>query len=342
VTPVRLNRRRLILSTGALLCAHSMPARSAEPLKLKFSSFEPPMANITSSVLAPFAKQVSATSAGTVQIDMFAGGTLGRNPNQQLKLVTDGVADIAWVVLPYTPGRFDDTEVAGLPFVTRNATEASLALNRLYASGAFVGFDGLKMLAVAATPPVVIHANHPVRMPGDLKGKRVRLSGDHLTRVVEALGGAAVQLGGSQIAEAMSRGVVDMTFNNWGFVGDFKVNEVSSQHLDLPLGAVAVGVVMRRDRYDALPPQARAAIDNASGEVLARQLGEAFDRQEKDVRERVSRSGRNTVTTPSAGELAEWKRLIEPINTSWRQAKPRNTRTHDAFIAQLERIRTGR
>jgi TRAP-type C4-dicarboxylate transport system substrate-binding protein len=341
VPPTTINRRRLIAAGCALACAAPLGVRAGETAKLKFSSFEPPMANITSNVLAPFAREASAASAGTLQIDLFAGGTLGRNPTQQLKLVTDGVADLAWIVLPYTPGRFDDTEVAGLPFVTRNATEASLALHRLYAGGALVGFDGLRMLAIAATPPVVIHAHQPVRLPSDLKGKRVRLSGDHLMRVVEALQGAPVQVGGGQIAEAMSRGVVDMTFNNWGFVGDFKINEVSSQHFDLPLGAVAVGVVMRQDRYDALPPAARAALDRAGGEALARRLGEAFDRQEKEVRARVSTSGRNTVATPSAVELAEWKRVIEPVNLSWRQARPRNDRTWRAFIEQLERIRAG-
>jgi TRAP-type C4-dicarboxylate transport system substrate-binding protein len=131
-----------------------------------------------------------------------------------------------------------------------------------------------------------------------------------------------------------------MTLNNWGFVGDFKVNEVSSQHLDLPLGAVAVGIVMRQDRYDTLPPPARAAIDQFSGEALARKLGEAFDRQEKEVRERVSRSGRNSVVAPSSAELAEWRRVIEPVNESWRKAKPRNERTHAAFVEQLQRMRS--
>jgi TRAP-type C4-dicarboxylate transport system substrate-binding protein len=292
-------------------------------------------------VLTPLAKEATAASKGRLQIDMFAGGTLGRNPLQQLKLVTDGVADLGWVVLPYTPGRFDDTEIVGLPFVTSNATEASVALHRLYAEGALVGFEGLKMLAVGATPPVVIHANKPVRLPTDFKGKRVRASGDHLTRVIEALGGAPVQVGGGQIAESLSRGVVDMTLNNWGFVGDFKVNEVSSQHLDLPLGAVAVGIVMRQDRFDALPPEARSALEGASGEALARKLGQAFDRQEKEVRARVSASGKNTVTTPSDAEVAEWRKVIDPVNESWRMAKPRNQRIHAAFAEHLKRIRAG-
>lgn len=331
-------RRRTLLSLAAAGLAAPL-AHAADPVKLKFTSFEPPTGSITANVLTPLAKDITAGSGGTLQIDMFAGGTLGRNPLQQLKLVTDGVADLGWVVLPYTPGRFDDTDIVGLPFLARNATEASVALQRLYAGGSLVGFQGLKFLAVGATPPVAIHANQAIRLPGELKGKRVRVSGDHLTRVVEALGGAPVQVGGGQIAEALSRGVVDMTLNNWGFVGDFKVNEVSSQHLDIPLGAVAVGIVMRQDRYDALPPEARAAIDKASGEVLARKLGEAFDRQEREVRERVSRSGKNTVVAPSAADLAEWRRVIDPVNEGWRTARPRNGRIHAEFTEQLKRIR---
>ncbi|OGB00078.1 MAG: hypothetical protein A3E25_18840 [Burkholderiales bacterium RIFCSPHIGHO2_12_FULL_69_20] len=341
-------RRRTLaaLLASALATLMSPPLAAADAVKLKFSSFEPPMANITANVLTPFAKAASAGSGGTLQIDMFAGGTLGRNPTQQLKLVTDGVADIAWVVLPYTPGRFDDTEIVGLPFMTTNAVEASVALHRLYAADKLVGFKGLKMLALAATPPVGVHGNITVRQPGDLKGKRVRVSGDHLTKVVEALGGAPVQLAGGQIAESLSRGVVDMTLNNWGFVGDFKVTEVTRQHFTVPLGSVAVAVVMTQAKFDALPPAARAAITKLSGELLARQVGEAFDRQEIEVRERTAQagkvSGKNQVVAPSAAELAEWQRQIAPVNEAWRTAKPRNLATHAAFVDELQRVRAGK
>ncbi len=331
--------RRHVLAVVTLTAVLTAPVWAADPVKLKFSSFEPPMANITANVLTPFAKAATAASAGTLQIDMFAGGTLGRNPAQQLKLVTDGVADIAWVVLPYTPGRFDDTEVVGLPFITTNAVETSVALQRLYAADKLVGFKGLKVLALAATPPAGIHGNVVVRRPVDLKGKRVRVSGDHLTKVVEALGGAPVQLAGGQIAEGLSRGVVDMTLNNWGFVGDFKVTEVTKQHFTVPLGSVAVAVVMSQDKFDALPSQARTALTQASGEALARKVGEAFDRQEIEVRERTAKSGKNELVAPSAAELAEWKRQIDPVNDAWRNAKPRNQVTYTAFVEELKRIR---
>ena len=341
----RSTRRRLLAATVATAAAGTLPsgaARAADPVKLKLATFEPPQGMVISQVLQPFARDVVAASNGTLQIDVFPGGTLGRNPLTQLKLVTDGIADIAWIVLPYTPGRFDDSEVVGLPFVTTNSMEAGLALQRLYQQDVLVGFGGLKMLALGATPQLAIHSNQPVRLPGDLKGKRVRVSGDHLTKVVQHLGGAVIQLGGGQVAEGMARGVADMTLNNWGFVNDFKVNEVTTQHLDVPLGAAAVGVVMRRDRYDALPAPAKAAMERLGGETLARKLAEAFDRQDREVRERVAKSPKNTITSASPAEIEQWKRAVEPVNESWRTASPRNQRVWTAFRQEVERIRAGK
>src|SRR5687768_1069604 len=114
----------LKVAATALLFALGAPL-AAQAQKLKFSSFEPPTAALTSKVMAPWAEEVSKSSGGALQIDMYAGGALGKNPLQQLKLVQDGVADIAWIIPGYTPGRFEDTDVVALPFATENATEAS-------------------------------------------------------------------------------------------------------------------------------------------------------------------------------------------------------------------------
>lgn len=333
-------------TTGTLAAALSVcvalvsPAALAQTQKLKFSSFEPPTAALTANVMAPWASEVSKASAGALHVDMYAGGALGKNPLQQLKLVQDGVADIAWIIPGYTPGRFEDTDVVALPFATDNATDASIALWRMFVRGELGGFDELKVLALAATPPVKIHATVPIRGVADLKGKKVRATGDVLIRAVERLGGVPVTLGGGQVAEALSRGVVDATLNNWGFVADFKVNEVTSQHLSVPMGNVAVMIAMRKSTFEQLPAAARAAIEKSSGEALSRKLGQEFDRIESEYAERVAKSGRNTVVEPTATERDAWKSAVEPVVADWRKARAKNEELFKSFMAELAKVRS--
>lgn len=336
-----ITRRLALAGLGGVAAGGLAPGAFAQHTALRFSSFEPPTAALTARVMIPWAEEVGKASGGTLQVNVFPGGALGKNPTQQLKLVLDGVADIAWIVMGLTPGRFDDTDVVALPFGTENASEASLALWRLYAGQHFAGFDDLKVLGIAATPPVKIHSTVPIRSVEDIRGKRIRTAGDHLVKVVQALGGVPVTMSGGQIAESLSRGVIDMTLNNWGFVGDFKVNEVTSHHLTVPMGAVAVMIAMRKSRYESLPEAARAAIDKSSGEVLSRRLGTVFDEIETDYAERVAKSGRNMVRAPNEGEAAAWKAAIEPVNASWRQASPKNEALYRSFVAELAKIRAG-
>ncbi len=113
---------------GAMLVSG---ATWAQPVVLKFASFEPSQAPFTARVFTTWAEDVTNDSNGTLKIEIFAGGTLGRNPLQQLKLIQDGVADIAWTIPGYTPGRFDDTEVVELPFLVNNSLEGSTVLTRM-------------------------------------------------------------------------------------------------------------------------------------------------------------------------------------------------------------------
>lgn len=336
-----LSRRQTLALLGGVATASFVTPVHAQAA-LRFSSFEPPTAWITSRVLVPWSEDVTKAAGGALKIDVFPGGALGKNPAQQLKLVLDGVADIAWIVLGLTPGRFDDTDVVALPFLTRNAAESSLALWRMYARGEFGGFDDLKVLGLVATPPAKIHGTVAVKSVEDIKGKRIRANGDHLVRIIEQLGGVPVSMSGGQVAESISRGLLDLALANFGFVGDFKVNEVSNEHLVIPMGATACMVTMRKDKFEALPEAARKAIDAISGEALSKRLGEEWDKQEAEFSERIAKSGKNNVRTPDAAELAKWQAAVEPMNAAWRKAKPKNEQLYQSMTAELAKIRGGK
>ncbi len=321
----------------AAMLALASASALAQPATLKLASFEPPQAPITGSVLTPWAKEVSADSGGTLKIDIFPGGTLGRNPLQQLKLVQDGVADITWTVPGYTPGRFDDTQVAELPFIVNDATSGSLAMTRLHQQGLLRGFDDIKLLLIGTVPANNIHSRDPVKSLADLKGKKIRAGSSQIAKLVEALGAVPVQLGAPQVAESLARGVIDASLNEWNFVATFKVDEVVRHHVAVPMGTVAVMVPMMKAKYDALPPQAKAALDKHSGEALAKRFGAVVDKTNEATRERVAKSGKNTVVVPPQAEQAAWRQAVQPVTDGWRTAAPQNEKIYQAFVAALKK-----
>ena len=299
--------------------------------------------DFTAKAFATWADDVSKASNGTLKIEIFAGGTLGRNPLQQFKLVQDGVADLAWIVAGYTPGRFDDTEVVELPFIVTGATEGGLALTRMLAKDQLVGFADLKPVLLANVPPVTLHGRFPIKSLADLKGKRLRTGSPIGGKIAEAMGAVPVLLGAPQTAEAIAKGVVDGTMAEWNFVQTFKIDEVIQNHMQVTLGGTAIMVAMLKKRYESLPPAARAAIDKYSGEAFARRFGNLADGLQISVPEAiVKRGGKNVIVRPDKAVEDEFRKAVSSVATEWRAAKPRNERVYQAFVAELAQVRAGK
>lgn len=312
---------------------------SAEPVRLRFASFEPPQAPITGKVFTPWAEAVNADSQGTLNIEIFAGGQLGRNPLQQLKLVEDGIADLTWGIPGYTPGRFADVEVVELPFVVDTAREGSVALTRMHRRGELKGFEKFKLLLIGIVPANNLHGSFPIKSVDDLKGKRIRTGSAQLARTIQSLGGAPVQVGAPQVAESLSKGVIDGTLGEWNFIATFKIDQIVNHHLVMPMGALAVFVPMLQSRFDALPEQAKAALEKHSGMALAERFAGVVDSNNEAVRQRVQASGKNKVVVPDAGTVAQWQQATAGITDAWRKADPRNDGLYAGFVKEVAAVR---
>ena len=144
---------------------------------LRFNSFAPPQELLNRTIFPAFANNVTADSGGAAKVDYFPGGGLGRNPRAQLKLVIDGVADIAFVLPAFTPGRFPDNDVIQLPGLIRSGAEGSVLIWRLHQRGLLRGYEKIMVLALATTPPYAIHTRFPLKSMDDLKGRKLRSGG---------------------------------------------------------------------------------------------------------------------------------------------------------------------
>lgn len=330
---------RIIAALSACLLATATQAQET----LRFASFEPPVAFITSQILTPWAEQVSEASDGTLDIQMFAGGTLGRDPATQLNLVLNGVADIAWIVPGYSPGRFDEATIVELPFVVPSAEAGSVAAARMLEQGLWSGggFDDVVVLGMFVTAPGHLATSEPVGELADVTGLNLRGAGPVLLGTTAALGGTPVGgIPGPRIAETMSRGVIDGSINEWNALQTFRILDVAEHHTILPLGSVALMVVMNRARYEGLPEAARAAIDAADGEVFAQQFGTMFDVHNSSIYEEAQGDAERVITIPSDQETMAWREATAPVVTQWIADREDGQALFEAYLAELEAITT--
>jgi TRAP-type C4-dicarboxylate transport system substrate-binding protein len=323
------------------MAAGAITAAQADPVTLRFSSFEPPQAFITSKILTPWAQKVTAESQGTLKIEMYPGGTLGRDPAAQLKLVLDGVADIAWIVPGYTPGRFDAATVVELPFVVPDAYTGSLALTRMYEKGLLKGggFNDVKFLCVCANNPIFVNTTFPATKLADLKGHKFRAAGPVSLNVINALGGVPIGgITGPSLAESLARGVIDGTLNEWNALQTFRVLDVTKNQIILPLGSTSLMVIMNKAKYESLPAAAKAALDKNSGEVFARYFGAKFDENNNAVFQAARKDKKRTITVLSPEQQKPWKVAVQPAIDAWKKSMPEGDSLLKAFSGEIAAI----
>ena len=181
-----------------------------------------------------------------VRIDVSFSGALGKNPAEQLQLVLDGTADLAFVVPGYTPERFRDNTVIELPGQFRNIREATEVYSRLVADNALNGYDDLFVVGAFATEPESIHANVPIASLADLEGKRIRANNPIESAALERLGMVAVQIPINKISAAISSGEIDGAAVPPAPLIEFGIARVAAHHYLLGVASAPLTVVMNR------------------------------------------------------------------------------------------------
>lgn len=306
---------------------------------LRFTTSVPAPSFIYADILSVWAQRVIDDSQGTLDIQMFPAGTLGRDPATHLDMARDGIADISYIVLGYTPGAVNEATIVELPGSSPSALAGSLAATRMVEEGLWPGqgMASVKILGAFSTAPAILTTVDKVETLDDVAGKKMRGAGPTMLATINAIG--ATPVGGitsPQLAESLSRGLIDGTINEWVAMTIFGVAEVAKNHLDINLGASPLMVVMNKARYDSLPEAARAAIDKHSGAAFARLWGEQFDAAIDKFRSAALKDETRTVTTLSDDQRALWDARLQTVIDGWIADTPNGQAIFDAFSAAVD------
>lgn len=334
--------RAFMFATVAALAAVTLGAgqSAAEPTVLKYGWFGPPTEPTYAQSMAPFGEKVTADSNGTVKIEMYPGGSLGRDPSAQVKYLQDGVLDISYIIPSYTPGRFPDNAVFELPGLFRDATEATRVMWSLYEKGMLRGYEDLHVLQLAVTYPNLIHTADPVASLDDLDGLKLRVSGPTAGDAVRALSATPVGIPVTQGAEAITRGVLDGTVQDWNTYAAFRLADVAKHHLGVRMGQAPMLVAMTKERWDSLPDEAKAAFEKHAYEKLSLEVAALHDSITDKWRARVKDETGHVMTELDEEATASFNAAVEPVIQDWASKHDRGEELLKAVRAELEAIRS--
>ena len=313
-------RTALVALSAAAGTLFAGAAFAQESVTLRLHQMLPQQATIPAKAIVPWAKKVEAESGGRIKIQLFHAMQLGGTPPQLFDQARDGVVDITWTVLGYTPGRFNKSEVFELPFMSGSAEQSSRAFQEYVEKFAADEFKDVKLIAVHTHGPGLFHTKQPVTGLESLRGMKVRGGSRIINNMLGKLGATPVGMPVPAVTDALSKGTIDGTTIPWEVTPALKVSELVKNHTTFAgkqgLYTQTFAFSMNRAAYSKLPDDLKKVIDNNSGIETAALFGRAMDEGDKVGRAIAEKAGNNIVALDLA-ETQRWRRTAGTVESDW-------------------------
>lgn len=309
--------KHFIFALTALATSLAFTPTMAETIELKLSHFLPSSHPTQKDFLEPWARELEERTNGQVKVTIYPAGSAFGHVAKQFDQVRAGVVDIAHGLTGFPRGRLPRTLIMDLPFLTKSSNAASRALWDLYPDYLAEEYDGLKMMALHAHNPGLIHTrDKQVKTMADMKGLRLRAPSAAISMMLTQLGATPVGLPPTQVYENLQKGVIDGNVFPYEAIHGFKLYEVLDFHLDAKAYTTSFYFVMNQQKYDSLPADVQAVIDDMSGENLVAKFGPWWNSWDKPGIADIKNKG-SQVTTLSDAQRDAWRVALKPTTDGY-------------------------
>ena len=290
----------------------------AQEVTLKLHQFLPAQANVPKLILDVWADKIEAASEGRIKVDRFPSMQLGGTPPELLDQAIDGVADVVWTVVGYTPGRFPTTEVFELPFMVEDARAASCAYWTMFEEHMEdTEFKGVKILGTWVHGPGMFHTADPVETPVDLEGMKIRGGSRLVNQLLTLAGATPVGMPVPAVPEGLSKGVIDGTTIPWEVTAALKIPELVENHTEFEgpaLYNLTFVLAMNEGVFNGMSADLQTIVEDNSGMNFSVFAGGTQSDADGPAREIAVEMGNNIVTI---SDTREWQALINPLYDTW-------------------------
>jgi TRAP-type C4-dicarboxylate transport system substrate-binding protein len=297
--------------------ASSAAGAAAKPVELKLAHAWATTHHVHV-ILDQWTKDVEKATNGRVKITIYPGGALS-TAVQLYDTVRTGVADLAWFLQGYTPGKFPLTSAVELPFMASSSKQGSPALWEVYENSPEMQaeYGGVKVLSMwVVDPGQLMTSRKVVRNFDDVKGLKIRIGSDTTKATAEVLGSVPILMAINELYDSLQKGVVDGTLLGTSAIRTFKLQNLLK---GLTIGnffvnAHALGI--NKNSWAQIPAEDQKIIMDLAGLRLAKITGLKFDSEGQVGYDDAKAAGVEIVQLPPA-EMARWTGAVAGIYQQW-------------------------
>lgn len=313
--------RRIALGLMATSLVSLAGVAQAQEVKLRVHHFLPPSAPQQAKFIDPWCAKINEESSGRLVCEVYPSMQLGGSPPQLINQARDGVVDLVLTLPGYTPGRFPASEVFELPFIMKDQKASSRALWDFIQENAMDEFRGVKPIATWLNGAYHIHLrDKKVTSLEELRGLRIRAPSRLGNQMLTALGTTPVGMPVPQMAESLSRGVIDAALVPWEVIPSTRAHEMTRFHAEPASEAALVSAtmifVMNERKYNSLPADLKQIIDNNSGRETSAWVSAEFEAANAAGRNAALNRGNEVYSIP-ASEMQRWIDATQSVKQGW-------------------------
>ncbi|MEJ6023733.1 TRAP transporter substrate-binding protein [Ramlibacter sp. PS4R-6] len=311
--------KKHLFAAAALAAFASFPAAAQTTLTL--SSWVPPGHALTLAQ-SEWCEEVSKKTSGKIKCNLLPRPVAA--PPGTYDAVKNGLADVSFTVHGYTPNRFVLPKVTEFPFMGDSAETVSVAFNRI--AQKYPQFTqehkDVKVLAYFTHGPgIVFNTKRPVTKVDDLQGMKWRVGGGIVNDIAKVVGMNVTLKPASESYELLSGGVMDGTLFPAESIESFKIDKIIKYATTFPGGLYNTSfvIMMNPAKYDKLTPEEKKAVDETSGEALARLIGRHWDKADRRAYA-LMQANNIQITKADAKFVADMKSKTSMLEKEWAQA----------------------
>jgi C4-dicarboxylate-binding protein DctP len=310
---MKLREFLALLACIAVACTGSVAAQ--QPIILKFShvvALDTPKGKGAEY----FKKLAEERTKGRVKIEVYPNSQLYKDGEEMEALQLGSVHMLAPSVAKFGPLGVREFEVFDLPYIFDSFAELHKVTEGAVGKQLFQKLEtkGITGLAYWDNGFKDFSANKPLKLPGDVKGLKLRIqSSNVLEAEVRALGGIPQKMAFSEVYQALQTGVVDGTENPPSNFYTQKMHEVQKYLTMTDHGVIEYAVIVNKKFWDGLPADVRSALESAMKDAT-KYANDIAKKENEDALEGVKKSGKTQIITLTADEKAAWKKVLVTVH----------------------------